>query len=266
MTITETHPAPGPQNDDTTPSTATADSRESAGSNEAHDNDRSAHKVGPDETTTSNVDGSATREARTGPARPSWLPNGCPPWCHWPDDHNEHDHYNDRIHIGGHASVVMTVAQDRELYLPTDEAPSELRGSLYQHFREIEPHVEITRDGRATDLQLTLDEAESFAHQVLHLVATGRAGQPGTRIVAECPAWCHEHEDDAHVSTDRATGPFLARLYGTAETPAVDLAQDARRNDSKRPLTVAEAEELGLTLLGLAADAQAEPGFQRTAD
>jgi hypothetical protein len=55
--------------------------------------------------------------------------------------------------------VIMTIARDLKIYIPADEKPSTLQATLYQHFREVEPQVEITRDGRATDLQLTLDEA-----------------------------------------------------------------------------------------------------------
>jgi hypothetical protein len=89
-------------------------------------------------------------------------------------------------------------------------------------------------------------------------VATGRTGRFSSQSHVDCPAWCREDEDDAHLSADRAVGPFLARLYGAIPAPKVDLIRDARQEDNERPLTVTESEELGVALLELAAAARAE--------
>ncbi|MEU5990364.1 hypothetical protein ABZ806_15460 [Spirillospora sp. NPDC047418] len=259
MTITENRPAPrsGEKSSITTP----ADRPEAAIRNNIQRNSRMIPaRIPQSNSSPCGSSGGSTgvqSEAKTS-IRPTWLPEGCPPWCGWQDDHREHDHYDDRIHTGGWASVIMTVARDLELYSPVDEPPSTLDASLYQHFREVEPHIEITRDGRATDLQLTLDEAEDFVRQVLRLVATGRAGHSVARSAAGCPAWCHDHEDDNHISTDRVSGPFLARLFGPGEQLVVDLVRDARADRNDRPLTVAEAEKLGLTLVELSAIARVE--------
>ena len=116
----------------------------------------------------------AAADAPTVPTVPTWLQGrGCPSWCEWSDNHREHDHYDDRTHTGAFRTVILTAVDDRRVDL--DDEPDAVRASLYQHYREIGPRVELSRDERPADIQLTLDEAEELARKLIELVAIGRA-------------------------------------------------------------------------------------------
>lgn len=105
-------------------------------------------------------------------ARPWWLPGGCPSWCEWPDTHEGHDHYVDRLHMGARVSVTLTATEDSE---PTEyDDPREAGAYIVQHYREAEPRIELVRDDAPMHVQLTADEAEEFAMKLLELAATAR--------------------------------------------------------------------------------------------
>ncbi|GLZ09533.1 hypothetical protein Acsp03_69990 [Actinomadura sp. NBRC 104412] len=100
------------------------------------------------------------------PSRPSWLPNGCPPWCGWEGTHKEGDMYEDRSHGGAVRSIVMTAAEPNR----GDDQPAMVRACLIQHYREVSPRIEIDRDGDRVGITLTIAEARAFATELLNLV------------------------------------------------------------------------------------------------
>ena len=59
---------------------------------------------------------------RQAPAdRPYWLPGPCPAWCAYPDDHQPHDHPDDRVHMGITWDVSLTL-EDPTVNLRRDPA------------------------------------------------------------------------------------------------------------------------------------------------
>ena len=119
-----------------------------------------------------NGEPATVRDAGIADTRPSRLPVGCPFWCTWPDLHKEHDHYEDRTHCGPGVEVVLTAVSGQEV----DDHPDVVRAYLLQHYREIGPRIELSRDDHPVDIQLTLEEAEEFAGKLLELVTVARTG------------------------------------------------------------------------------------------
>ncbi|WP_141579636.1 hypothetical protein [Actinomadura sp. WMMA1423] len=108
-------------------------------------------------------------------ARPWWLPEGCPSWCEWPDDHPAKACYDDRLHTGESRVVVLT---GNDTAGDAWEDPDEARMYIRQHYREVAPRIEVGHNDAAVGLQFTLDEAEEFAHHLLELAAIARTGNP----------------------------------------------------------------------------------------
>lgn len=108
--------------------------------------------------------------------RPAWLPNDCPSWCGYADHHAEDDHEDDRSHIGWCASIPALTDENS-----TDEDPTEVDVSLYQHYRDDEPRADLGRNG-APGTRLTFDEAEMVARELLACVAAGRADSAATDV------------------------------------------------------------------------------------
>lgn len=110
------------------------------------------------------------------PVKPSWLALSfdCPPWCEWPDEHREHDHYDDRVHTARPIpEVVMTAAtllgDNRE------DEPDTVSACIHQHYREREPRIQVECNEQVTGIELTPSEAEAFGDLLLKLAAIARA-------------------------------------------------------------------------------------------
>lgn len=123
------------------------------------------------------TDTTRSQEATEAKTRPTWLTDGCPPWCEAGDEHSERDHYEDRRHFGPSGEVVLTATRDRGI--ARDDMPSVARMHLSQHYREIGPRIILARDDNPVDIELTLGEAEEFACKLLELV--GIADRPAAK-------------------------------------------------------------------------------------
>ncbi len=98
---------------------------------------------------------------RTGTGgRPFWQEVPCPPWC--AEQHSDGDSYDDRSHFTDEQSVMLTTEQF------TGSGPSELRLSLWQHYREQEPRLSLHKDD-SHGVYLTLSEAIRLSEAVAQL-------------------------------------------------------------------------------------------------
>lgn len=188
-----------------------------------------------------NGEPSTVRKAAAAPTRPTWLAKlPCPSWCADRDSgmHREHDHFDDRLHIGAGRAVVLTAAD--ECQARESEPPDEARMFLRQHYREVEARIELGRDDKPVGIQLTLDEAEEFAAKLLDLVSLARAATSVS-------------EEEVPIA-ERSSGPLSAWVWGSSGR--VDVFRDERRPDWERPLTPDEAEEFGRHLVELATTAR----------
>lgn len=212
------------------------------------------------------------------PARPSWLPNGCPPWCQQPG-HLDGDRYEDRIHAGSTSHMTLTAAEPpTSLTGPGyDNEPATVETNLLQHYREAEPRVSLMRDEDSMG-DLTLAEAEQLAQELLKRVIDGRTGQREATDHArpDCPAWCTEDhtlpDDGAHggeiygvelaahpYTVTRAEGPatYNATMLASLSTDSGDgapyIALVSHDDKTAGHLTADEAEQLAAMLHTLAA-------------
>lgn len=125
--------------------------------------------------------GARIKPEGTAPAgRPYWLPGPCPAWCAYPEDHQPHDHPDDRVHMGCTWDVTLTL-EDPAVNLPRDPAGRievsipHLDIYLQQGWREQEPRVELSVNDEP-GISLTLAEAADLAEALADLVrqACGR--------------------------------------------------------------------------------------------
>lgn len=113
--------------------------------------------------------------------RPYWLPGPCPAWCAYPEDHQPHDHPDDRVHLGHTSDITLTLV-DPVVSLPRDR-PGKIEVSiphldiyLQQGWREHEPRVELGVNDEP-GISLTLAEAQELAEALAGLVRQA-AGLP----------------------------------------------------------------------------------------
>jgi hypothetical protein len=111
--------------------------------------------------------------------RPFYLTGPCPPWCAYGHDSSEWA-YDDRLHRSSDYDVTLT-AMDAVVDAVDEEVsiePRRMSACLWQHYREAEPRVVIAHgDEPEAVAELTLDEAEQHARDLLELVALARAAQ-----------------------------------------------------------------------------------------
>jgi len=86
------------------------------------------------------------------PARPFWLPDGCPDWCEMPEAHSDEDHPDDRRHGTGEISVDLSL--EPPVY---GRLPDAVDVWLDQHVTDAEACIHIQ------GVRLTLGEARRVA-------------------------------------------------------------------------------------------------------
>ncbi|GAA2464055.1 DUF6907 domain-containing protein [Winogradskya humida] len=100
---------------------------------------------------------------RTGAeGRPFWQETPCPPWC--AEQHSDGNSYDDRSHYTDEESVELSTENF------TGSGPSELRLSLWQHYREQEPRLCLHKDD-SQGVYLTLSEAIRLSETLAQLAA-----------------------------------------------------------------------------------------------
>ena len=100
---------------------------------------------------------------RTGTGgRPFWQDAPCPQWC--AGQHSDGDSYGDRSHYTDEESVELSTESF------TGSGPSELRLSLWQHYREHEPRLSLHKDDDH-GVYLTLPEAIRLSEVVAQMAA-----------------------------------------------------------------------------------------------
>ena len=121
-------------------------------------------------------DGEATGASRTGKAverqRPFWLTGPCPAWC--TTEHSDRDRPADRCHVSApQGSVLLTQA---EAVSAEDGSwkPQDVRITLAQHAREIDPLIWCRGHGPAGAWHLTVTEAQELAAALARAVDAAR--------------------------------------------------------------------------------------------
>ncbi|MFI0354274.1 DUF6907 domain-containing protein [Actinomadura sp. 9N407] len=168
---------------------------------------------------------------------PAWLPDGCPSWCEVGDAHKDKDHIADRFHFGPATHITLTaeepplgpgVTPDGKGWtgksVPYDD-PAHADVYLLQHYRELGPRLWVGRADSPIGINLTLDEAERVALEILKRVAAGRLKQSPGDSPSECPSWCIEDHtspqgDDEHIG--KIYGVALAAYPYTVSTASGD--------------------------------------------
>lgn len=101
--------------------------------------------------------------------RRPWPPESCPEWCAY-DQHPAVSEYDDRTH---HTDALLLPLSAAEA---VDDVSPHVAVEIDQHYREVEPRVQLLTTGYATDM--TLEEAEQVALAILATVAAARTGGP----------------------------------------------------------------------------------------
>jgi hypothetical protein len=114
---------------------------------------------------------------RTGAGgRPFWQDTPCPSWC--AGQHSDGESYDDRSHYTDEESVKLSTEQF------TGSGPSELRLSLWQHYREHEPRLSLHKDD-SHGVYLTLSEAIRLSEVLAQLAAV--AAEPDELCTSKRP-------------------------------------------------------------------------------
>jgi hypothetical protein len=222
-------------------------------------------------------------------SRPSWLPDGCPPWCEMGPLHKDIDYLDDRVHSGSSVHITLTAEEPPlgpgvtpdgkgriERSVPYDD-PATADVHLQQHYREATPRVWVGRNESRIGMYLTLNEAERLAHEILKRAAAGRLAQSPGNSRAGCPIWCvDDHasalDDNEHMSeiygVELAAHPYTVSVTsGERETHHAAMLASITIDDGEPPfiavtghddkpgsrLTPDEADQLADTLHTLAA-------------
>lgn len=133
---------------------------------------------------TDNV-GTKTEERAIQADRPFWQTEPCPPWC--TVSHADGDGPDDRWHFSSYEGRVACTLVEPYLYARENGEkivyPVEVETSVWQDYREVEPHIHVGLDhleGRLDlALNLTLDETRQLAKnldEALRLAETPRKG------------------------------------------------------------------------------------------
>jgi hypothetical protein len=110
---------------------------------------------------------------RTGTGgRPFWQETPCPTWC--AEQHSDGETYDDRSHFTDEESVMLSTERF------TGSGPSELRLSLWQHYREQEPRLSLHKDD-SHGVYLTLSEAIRLSEALAQLATVAiESAEPPT--------------------------------------------------------------------------------------
>jgi hypothetical protein len=190
-------------------------------------------------------------EGRSAPpptGRPYWQDKACPPWCLMSVPHQDHDLADDRFHMSAFYHVDLTLEDARSFRDLNGKLlscePAFLTVQLYQHYRDRDPQVTVTRNGEV-DIPFTIIEAEEMA-QVL---ASLKGQAANSQLLAQgnrCPSWCTV---DPHEVTERLTdrihmSDYLMVTLGLDEPYFLGLLE-ARQADK---LTTVQPQLIGIRL------------------
>lgn len=103
---------------------------------------------------------------------PSWQALPCPAWCTW-QPHAEADHPEDRHHTSTEARRALPLEPPAELQTGQYE-PEYVTAYLWQHVREVEPTIRLSKGESREGFHLTLDDAEVLAGLLEGLVNEAR--------------------------------------------------------------------------------------------
>jgi len=132
------------------------------------------------------------RQVTAGPAAAPADGDTCPPWCAYGPGCASPGIDDDRRHLGATFDIPLsTEPLERDLRVGPDglevfetDDPQTINARLDQHVSAAEPLVRLF-SGEGTmpsyAVGMTLDEAERFGRDVLHLVAAARAETAGSR-------------------------------------------------------------------------------------
>ncbi len=170
---------------------ATADNSKRLPDNEPKHKER---QIPPEERTegVSPANVAPNAHAATPARRPYWLDRPCPPWCFMTAPHEDHDLADDRSHMSAFYHVDLTLEDALTFWSANHELlscePAFLTAMLLQHYREREPRIIITWNGKV-DIPFTVTEAGELAQALVSLVSRGADQQSEVRD-DPCPPWC----------------------------------------------------------------------------
>lgn len=137
--------------------------------------------------------------------RPYWLDRPCPPWCLMTTPHEDHDLADDRFHMSVFYHVDLTLEDALTLWSANHKLlscePAFLTAMLLQHYREREPRIIVTRNGKV-DIPFTVTEAGELSRALVSLVGRGADKQSEMRNDA-CPPWCNAVHENTESVPDR---------------------------------------------------------------
>lgn len=153
--------------------------------------------------------------------RPYWQDKPCPPWCLMTIPHQDHDLADDRFHMSVFYHVDLTLEDAHSFRSLNGELlscePAFLTVQLYQHYRDRDPHVAVTRNGEV-DIPFTIVEADELTQTLITLLSQGADSQSITQDKL-CPSWCTVEPHEAIESvTDRVhMGDYVMVTLGLDE-------------------------------------------------
>lgn len=139
------------------------------------------------------------------PRRPYWLDRSCPSWCYMTIPHEDHDLADDRFHMSVSYHVDLTLEDALTFWSANHELlscePAFLTAMLLQHYREREPRIIITWNGRV-DIPFTVTEAGELVRGIISLARRG-ADQKSEMTNDPCPSWCTAVHENTESIQDR---------------------------------------------------------------
>jgi hypothetical protein len=109
-------------------------------------------------------------------ARPYWQDQPCPPWCHMPVPHQDHDNPGDRFHMAPFHDIQLTLEAADITRIPSADgkvalevSPSFITAGLIQGWRDREAHVTLIH-AASHDIELTIAEAAELAEALADLI------------------------------------------------------------------------------------------------
>lgn len=143
--------------------------------------------------------------AATPAHRPYWLDRSCPLWCFMSTPHQDHDLAADRFHMSAFYHVDLTLENALTFWSANHELlscePAFLNAQLLQHYREREPRIIVTRNGKV-DVPFTIPEAGELAQTLVTLISQG-ADQELEMRDDPCPPWCIDPHEPTESVSDR---------------------------------------------------------------
>lgn len=181
----------------------------------------------------------------------------CPPWCGGKHlvDREENTHEDDRgsLHDGNTLDAWEPEGADKTLEV-------RLHGYRHDNGNDWPDTVvaENTSPGFMGGVELQASDARRLARALLagaaQLEATGVSAPPS------CPSWCSDHMtgDDGNDGWHKSRGVHVAQrtLYLTDGTLDGEVKVALLAAAAESPVTLAEAEQLGLALLDVVAAAK----------